>query len=276
MAVTSMMTVAATSGDNATTTTAIARQRRCDERSQWQRRPRRQQWLPIDDSDDDRAATAMRSPLVPKRDGRISDASIQSFVHSVRRWHISTPYVGVLHSFPVVRLTSGSQPVFFHFIVLSHLHSNPLECPLIGERRQHPSPTPTSHSSLTQWQYSPPPLGPVAHISFPSPTSSGEGDLPASSTMPARQPRQRQPPKRFRAANSSSEDGDNEPPGSSIAPVSSRATSPSRTSSPMPLQQERPQVNRDLSDREKFDLRYEVTTKSLQEVLGMCSACDVE
>ncbi|KAH9013450.1 hypothetical protein EDB84DRAFT_1444254 [Lactarius hengduanensis] len=182
-----------------TTTTAITTARR----------PRRQQWLPIDDSDDDRGI-----------DGDC-----------------------VLHSFPVVRLTSGSQPVFFHFIVLSPLHSNPLECPLIGERRQHPSPTPTFHSSLTQWQYSPPPLGPVAHISFPSPTSSGEGDLPASSTMPARQPRQRQPPKRFRAANSSSEDGDNEPPGSSIAPVSSRATSPSRTSSPMPLQQERPQVN---------------------------------
>ncbi|KAH9013445.1 hypothetical protein EDB84DRAFT_1444249 [Lactarius hengduanensis] len=146
---------------------------------------------------------------------------------------------------------------------------------------------------------------------FPAPASSGEGDLdtdflpsnnahryrtrsalvaevatmaplypsPASSTMSARQPRQRQPPKCFRPADSSSEDGDNEPPivaallPPGLAPVSSRATSPSRTSSPMPSQQERPQANRDLSDREKFDLHYEVTTKSLQEVLGLAFCC---
>jgi len=44
----------------------------------------------------------------------------------------------------------------------------------------------------------------------------------------------------------------------------------------MPLQQEQPQVNRDLSDREKFNLHYGVATKSWQEVLGMYSVHNVE
>src|SRR6266702_5454144 len=101
--------------------------------------------------------------------------------------------------------------------------------------------------------------------------------MASSSTMSARPPRSRRPPKCFRAASSSSKSDNDEPPGSlHPAPASSQATSPSRTSSPVPLQQEQPQVNRDLSDREKFDLRYGVATKSQQEVLGMYSVHNVE
>jgi len=95
--------------------------------------------------------------------------------------------------------------------------------------------------------------------------------------MSAHPPHSQWPPKRFHATSSSSKSDNDEPPGSlHPALASSQATSPSRTSSPVPLQQEQPQVNRDLSDREKFNLHYGVATKSWQEVLGMYSVHNVE
>ena len=100
-------------------------------------------------------------------------------------------------------------------------------------------------------------------------------------------PRNRRPPKRFRAMGSSSESDVDElsgvnftgavtPPIPSAA-ASSRATSLSRASSPGPLPVPLPQKQlegsldstRELSDREKFDIRYGVATKDQQEVLGM-------